>query len=211
MRRRYAVLGTACAAVAFGAVVGSAGAGGEDVTIAFQRYFDAACNCYKLRFFGTISSNAANEYVAVLQQKCGVPYSTAVAGASTRAGGGWETDAYAGFVSATYRARWNDQLSPAAAFRPPISASIKKLGGGGFRVSVYTYQPEGRSQNMTGKVVVLQRLVGGRWTRVRSTTLNKRFSADFTVTVKGLTLRVLVPAKSAAPCYAAGATKTFRS
>jgi hypothetical protein len=55
MRRRCAVLGTALAAIALGPVVGSAGAGGEDVTIAFQRYFDAACNCYKLRFFGSIS------------------------------------------------------------------------------------------------------------------------------------------------------------
>ena len=79
-----------CAAgiAAFGA--SSARAQGGDVTLRLERFYDNACRCYKLRFSGTIASRAANEYVAVLQQKCGSPSATAVAGASTREGGVWK-------------------------------------------------------------------------------------------------------------------------
>lgn len=205
------VIGAAVVAGLLAAGVASAVA--QDVTIGFQRYFDVACNCYKMRFFGAISSGAANEYVAVLGQKCGAPFSTAVAGAQTHAGGGWETDTYLGGASATYRARWQDDLSAPVTFRPALVPQVKKLGQGRYRVTVFPYAPENRPQNMKGRPVVLQRLAAGQWITVRTARLGSppAYSATFTVPTQGLTLRVLLSAKSALPCFSAGVSKTFRS
>jgi hypothetical protein len=73
----------------------------------------------------------------------------------------------------------------------------------------------GTPQNMQGRVVELQRLVGGQWRRVRSARLARvrrgGFDAIFTVQRRGLNLRVLVPARSAAPCYSATASEMFVS
>jgi hypothetical protein len=192
---------------------------GSEVTIAFQRYYDAGNRIWRMRFYGTISSGAANEYVVVLQQRCGSTSSTGVAGASTVAGGSWEVVADRAYGSAVYRARWNDQLSSPVSFRPAIDTRLSKLGRGRYRVTVSTFDPVGNPQSMKGRLVELQRLASGAWTRVRSARLTagkgdaylRSFSATFTVTTRGLTLRVLVPAKSAAPCYAAAVTKTFSS
>jgi hypothetical protein len=82
------VCALAVGVAAFGAPEG--GAQGNDLTLRLERFYDNACRCYKLRFSGAIASRAANEYVAVLQQKCGSPSATAVAGASTREGGVWK-------------------------------------------------------------------------------------------------------------------------
>ena len=60
------------------------------VTIAFQRFWYPPGNYFALRFYGTISSGQANEYVTVMHKPCGGSFSTAVAGATTIAGGGWQ-------------------------------------------------------------------------------------------------------------------------
>jgi hypothetical protein len=185
----------------------------EDVTLRLERFYDNACRCYKLRFSGTIPSGQANEYVVVLRQQCGAASSTAIAGASTRAGGVWEAEPVSGARpesdSSTYRARWNGRLSEPLVFRGKLSMSVTKLGGGRYRVTL------GTPQNMRGRVVELQRLVGGQWRRVRSARLARVrpsfFRAIFTVQRRGLNLRVLVPARSAAPCYSATASETFVS
>lgn len=73
--------------------------------------------------------------------------------------------------------------------------------------------------NLNGRFIALQRLAGGRWTHVRRARLvsagfagyGGRYEATFTVRKRGLRLRILVPAKSAAPCNAPAATETFIS
>jgi hypothetical protein len=220
--------GAACgasllAAASFGTVALAAGAGGvvagrafaatdADVTLRLERFYDNACRCYKLRFSGTIASGQANEYVVVLRQECGAASSTAFAGASTRAGGVWEAEPVLGARpeadSSTYRARWNGRLSEPLVFRGKLPMSLTNLGGGRYRARV------GTQQSMQGRVVELQRLVGGQWRRVRSARLARvrgGFDAIFTVQRRGLTLRVLAPARSAAPCYSATATEPFVS
>jgi hypothetical protein len=177
-----------------------------------ERFYDNACRCYKLRFFGTIASGAANEYVTVLRQECGSRSATAIAGASTRAGGAWEAEPVFGARpesdSSTYRARWNGRLSDPLVFRGKLMTSLTTLGGGRFRVRVST------EQNMKGRRVELQRLVGGQWVRLRSARLVRfrgDFAATFTVRRRGLTLRAFLPARSAAPCYSATASESFVS
>jgi hypothetical protein len=67
---------------------------------------------------------------------------------------------------------------------------------------------------MKGRAVELQRLVGGQWRRLRSARLapfRGDFAATFTVRRRGLSLRAVVPARSAAPCYSATASATFTS
>jgi hypothetical protein len=207
------VLGVVALAVglaAFGAPDGRAQR--EEVTLRVERFYDNACRCYKLRFSGTIPSGQANEYVVVLRQECGAASSTAIAGGLTQAGGGWVGDPVTGARpeadSSTYRARWNGRLSERVVFRPKLLMSLTKLGGGRYRVRVDT------QQNLKGRPVELQRLVGGQWRRVRSARLARvggGFGAILTVRRRGLNLRVLVPARSAAPCYSATASETFVS
>jgi hypothetical protein len=219
MRGRLVSKVVASGLAAVAAAVGVAAVGApdgraqrEEVTLRLERFYDNACRCYKLRFSGTIPSGQANEYVVVLRQECGSPSSTAIAGASTRAGGGWESEPVMGARpesdSSTYRARWNGRLSEPLVFRGKLLMTLTKLGGGRYRARV------GTQQNMQGRVVELQRLVGGQWRRVRSARLARvrgGFGAIFTVRRRGLNLRVLVPARSAAPCYSATASETFVS
>jgi hypothetical protein len=197
------------------ALAPTAGAQREQVTLRVERFYSEACRCHKFRFAGAIASGAANEYVAVVQQACGQTGSTSIAGVSTREGGFWEVES-TGFEapSATFRARWNNHLSDPVTHRADVPISITPLGGGRVRVSVTPFST--LPLKLKGLFVELQRLSAGQWTRVRRARFALRrgatgFSATFTVKRRGLTLRAFVPARSAAPCYAATASKTWTS
>ena len=190
----------------------------QSVTLTVVLVYDQGCRCYKYRFSGQISSGAANEYVTVMRQKCGYSYSTAVAGAQTREGGFWEAELQPaprpGYETATYRARWNSRLSNPVKFRGRLPVSLTKLGGGRYRVSVFKGDV---LQDLKGRLVVLQRRVGGAWTRIQSARLvvdpkaYATYVATFTVRQRGWTLRALVPASAAAPCFTASASEKWVS
>jgi hypothetical protein len=192
----------------------------ELVTIAFQRYWDPPCKCYKLRFFGQISSGAADEYVTVLHKACRASISTAVAGAQTTAGGGWEVVPDYPPGAGEFRARWNDELSEPVTYRPPLLPNVVMRRPGRYRVEVYSYVPSGgKPVILTGRMIELQRLAAaGQWSRIRRAKLvgfgsnlyNRTYFANFTVP-RGLTLRAFVPAKTARPCWSSGVSKTFTS
>jgi hypothetical protein len=187
---------------------------GDQVTLRAERFWDDACRCYKLRFSGTIPSAAANEYVAVLQQKCGSGSATAIAGATTQQGGSWQAEpigpiARPGQDSSTYRARWSGRLSEPLTFRADVPLSLTELAGGRYRVSVNT---SATGQSMSGRRIELQRLVAGRWTLVRRATLRGRrgtFTTTVTARARNQSFRLLVPARSAAPCYVATTSEPF--
>jgi hypothetical protein len=192
---------------------------GNAVTIAFQRYWDAACRCYKLRFFGQVSSGAADEYVSVMHKPCRASFSTAIAGATTVAGGGWEVEPSFPPGAGEFRARWNDELSEPVSYRPPLVPNVVRRRPGAYRVEVYSYVPSGgKPVILTGRQVEVQRLQAGQWSRIRrgkligfgSNLYNRTYFANFTVP-RGLTLRASVSAKTALPCWSAGVSKTFRS
>lgn len=185
------------------------------MTLELDRVYDPECYCYRLRFRGAISPPGANKYVAVTQRKCGFNFATSVAGASTRADGSWVAkSSVAPSSSATYRARWGRRLSKPVTVRPKMEMRLTKLLAKRYRVTVSTGDAQ---QELTGRSVELQRLAAGRWTRVRRARLDAdrgafgSFSATFMVRTRGLTLRIVVPEKSAAPCFAKTLSQTFVS
>jgi hypothetical protein len=181
----------------------------QDITLEIQRHPDG-----RVTFFGRIPSGQANEYVTVLSQRCGQTSFTAFTGASTEEGGAWHVDAYP-LGSAVYRARWNNRLSRpiTIASRPPVRINLTKLPERRFRIWLFA------ETNLSGRFIALQRLAGGRWIHVRRARLASagsagsagRFEATFAVRKRGLRLRVVVPAKTAAPCNAPATTETFTS
>lgn len=205
------------------------GAPSQGVTLTVERFFEPACSpapgqaaspsrggCHKLRFAGSISSRAANEYVAVLHQRCGSSgVGTSVVGTQTGEGGLWE--ATWGLTAGTFRARWMDNAgrigtSDPVSYRGPLQLSLTKLSGFRQRVGV------AGDQDMKGRIIELQRLAAGQWRLVRRTRLvadlgsyGRSSSATFIVRRRGLVLRAYVPPKSASPCYAATASDQWRS
>jgi hypothetical protein len=209
MRSVGALVITALAGALYAAASPSA-PGQEEVTLRLERFYDNACRCYKFRFFGTISRGAANEYVSVLQQRCGQRFSTAVAGASTREGGAWEVvPSSVGILggSATFRARWKNQMSRPLTFRAELLVSLTRLRAGRYRASV------SGDQDFKGRTVDLQRLVAGQWKLVRRARLARArygYATTFKAPKSG-TFRAFVPTRSASPCYAASASKPLTS
>lgn len=98
--------------------------------------------------------------------------------------------------------------------RPQLTMRLTKLAAERYRVSVSTGEAQ---QKMAGRLVELQRLAAGSWTRVRRVRLAAdrgalaSFSATFAVRTRGLRMRVVVPEKSAAPCFTTTLSQTFVS
>ena len=186
-----------------------------DVTLKVERIFEQQYGLFRLRFSGAIASDAADEYVTVLHQRCGQRFSTAIGGATTREGGSWEAIPRFGTPpqSGTFRALWRGQRSEPVTLRSPVRISLTKLRAGRYLVQVVA------DSNLRGRFVALQRLAGGRWTHVRRARLVAGgfagyagyFEATFAVRTGGLRLRILVPAKTAAPCHEPAASQTFVS
>jgi hypothetical protein len=203
---RLLIAGIAAAGV-FASIASAAPA--QEVTLAVQRFPDG-----RVQFSGTVPNGRANEYVAVLAQKCGQPSFTSFTGATTEEGGHWHADAFP-TTSAVYRARWNNQLSRPVTIgaKPPVRINLTKEPGNRFRVWLFA------DSNLSGRFIALQRLAGGRWIHVRRARVFSagtagtavRFETTFRVRKRGLRLRIVVPEKTAAPCNSAATTETFRS
>lgn len=217
---KLAVLLAALALLApLGFTASGAAQAGPSVTLSVFRIYDSGNRIHKFRFRGSISSRAAGEYVTVMQQKCGYSFATAIGGTQTEPGGLWEVEtSYAprpGFDTSTYFARWESARSQPVKFRGKLSMSVTKLAPGRFRV--YVWRGGDALQDMTGRHVVLQRLVGERWTRVAAARLRidpqqySSYAATFMVKTRGWTLRALVPAKNARPCFNQSTTERFKS
>lgn len=192
----------------------------QSVTLTLTSFHSNVCNCRAARATGQISSGQAGQEVVILKQSCGRSFGTADAAATTREGGFYETEVRflpteGGNYSAIYRARWNGQLSPPIVLRGRLIVETKKLPNRRRQVVVSTLSAN--PVNLKGRQVVLQRRVGGAWTRVASARLTPHrvkyytFVATFTVRQRGWRLRALVPAKSAAPCFIASPSEEWTS
>jgi hypothetical protein len=188
------------------------------VTLSVYRLYDSGNRLYRLRFNGTISSRAAGQYVTVMRQTCGLSFATALAGATTRAGGFWEAETTHAprpeLDTNTYFARWGTARSAPVKFRGRLVMGAIKLSPK--KVQIWVDRGESR-QDMTGRRVVLQRLLTGRWSPVATAKLRldqKRawvYSATFALPARGWTLRAVVPAKNARPCFNQSTTERFKS
>jgi hypothetical protein len=204
----------AIAALVVASVASTAAAAPTDVTLTVDRFVDQF-QINRLRFSGLISSGAANEYVAVMHRRCGQPSFTAIGGATTGEGGAWEAIPMFGTppTSGTFRAQWKGQISKPVTIRSPVRVFLNRPRSGRHLVRVIA------DANLSGRFVALQRLAGGRWTHVRRARLSSYgsagfgggFEASFRVRKRGLTLRFLVPEKTAAPCHLPAASRSFVS
>jgi hypothetical protein len=185
----------------------------EPVTLKVERVYGPTGSS-RLRFKGVISSRTANEYVAVMHRRCRQKFATAVAGATTRRGGIWaavQSESSPPIGSGTLRARWRSHLSKPVSLRPPLRIFLSRQPDRRIRIAISV------DERLGGRLVELQRLAGGRWMRVRFVRLSlqrsagflKSYSAVFAVRTRGLTMRLFVPVKTAAPCYKATASQTF--
>jgi hypothetical protein len=210
-------LALAACALVIGAVVPTSAAApaADEVTLRAERFFEQSSGLFRIRYSGRISSGQANEYVTILHQRCGQRFSTAIGGATTGEGGSWETVPVTGVTpqSGTFRARWKNHLSEPVTLRSPVRIVLIKRPAREYLVRVLA------ESNLSGRFVALQRLAGGRWTHVRRARLTSYgfsgygggFEATFKVRKRGLRLRILVPAKTVAPCHDPATSQTFVS
>jgi hypothetical protein len=220
------VLSIALVALVLAAVVALLGqpsaraAASQSVTLTFARFFDVGCNCFKARLAGRTSSTRAGEEIVILHEYCGRGPRSA-GGATTREGGAWEAVIYPVSrpdfpTSESYRARWDGTVSDPVTFKGPLaSVSGARVAGGRQRVTVVT--PNVNPVTLKGRTVVLQRRVGNGWTRVASAPLAPHrarfytFTATFSGVRRGWTVRALVAARAAAPCFTATASESWVS
>jgi hypothetical protein len=176
-----------------------------------------------LAYTGAVSSGAAGQRVTVLAKVCPRGYYQSVADATTQAAGFWRAESVPALPTATFRARWKGRYSKAVRFWSPIDlrravrrASAHELPNGTVTVFLDTRDTQ---QNLTRREVELQRYdqPTGRWLRHRRANLRRDVRSSFTFVATfgrlpgGLLLRVLVPKKTAAPCYLPEVSQTFSS
>jgi hypothetical protein len=182
-----------------------------------------------LRFSEVASGAVAGEVVDVLGRDCGAKASDVrlISQTQTRAGGGWQVEnpeqqppwrsATVG-SGAEFRARWKGRLSDPYVWRLQAPLSFKKVPGR--RAWKVLTSPPNALVSMKEKIVELQRKSGERWVRYQRAKLAYRPSftlgpfnheAVFSVPMRGLTLRALLPTASAAPCYLKTVTGAWRS
>ena len=226
MRRSVAV-GLALAACVAPAAATSAEVA-DEVTIRVREFFDQGTNTREVELSGVVANRAAGESVNVLAKECGpnFRYYRVVAGTTTAAGGSWrlvsnKPPVYVRIpVNSYFRARWRDELSEPVL--NPIAAFVRVAWRPRLRrvdVAVSTGQT---GQSLRGRPVELQRKLPGAdsWVRVRRARLGsgvferymgQLFKTRFAIPTRGLTLRVLVPAETGAPCFSASVSQTWRS
>jgi hypothetical protein len=123
-----------------------------------------------------------------------------------------QVPAYAGTF---FRARFRNATSATVTVRWPAPLQVRTGREYGALRAVARITVTDPPQSFSGRLVELQRKVGDRWVLVRRTRLARiapfRFSAQFVVWVRGMTLRVVVPEASVRPCYARAVSRTLRS
>lgn len=166
--------------------------------------------------YGAIDRRAAGERVDIQARECGQRFFRGVAGTTTREDGSWSLE-YAPGITATLRAVWNGVASPPVVVRAQATVDLSRRGTS----PRYSVSVRGQAQ-FWRRLVEIQRRVGGRWRTVRTVTLTETYSypgvswmvsaADFRASFpEGSTLRAVLPASQAKPCYLAGVSRTLRT
>lgn len=211
----------ACAALVSvsGAVVTAwAGAGGAPVTLEVRTLEFPSGALPRHLFSGHIASGDTGELVTVLAKACPRNSETSVAGATTSAGGAWEAEAGSQRTAITYRARWEGRFSEPVKVWSPIFINAARSGPRSVIVFVDTSPA---FQNINRKFVQLQRFdrTTRQWNFYKRARLRRHtgagvfpfnYTTTFTRVARGLTVRVFVPRKTAAPCYLPRASDSIR-
>jgi hypothetical protein len=196
----------------------------EEVTIRVREFFDQGTMSRQVELTGRVANGDAGETVEVLAKECGPSHAhyRLVAATRTVGGGSWRivTNAAPNYVQAPvnahFRARWRGHLSEPVLNPIPAPVGVRwrpRLRRVEVGVSTGT-----TGQSLRGRFVELQRKLAGTdtWVRVRRARLGHGagygwFATRFVVPTRGLTLRVLVPAETGAPCFSTSVSQTWRS
>lgn len=187
----------------------------QSVTLTVLRTVDKNTGFPAIRFTGAISSGAAGESVTVLQQTCGYRSSTAIAGGQTRSGGAWDAEPASQAAiaqSATYRARWRNELSAPVRVRPALRLYLFSVRRGSYTVRMTIGSVQ---QDMRRRFVLLQRKRKGMWNTIQRARLvadgaggaGFAYAGTFKAVKRGWKIRARLPAASAAPCFKTGTSE----
>jgi hypothetical protein len=212
---------------AVGTALASAATRSDAVTLAIREYRNAN-KVLVLVWYGQLSSGRSDEDVHVVGRECLSTGYRLFAQTKTAVGGSYQIENPDSlnqpftFVEVnsgtTFRAVWGNEESNPVLYRKPLASYPLELRR---RVWTVKVNPSPHNMKLGGKFVELQRRRGGKWVRYRRARLVHKptldyggafnYEAQFAVQARGLKLRAFVPAKTAAPCYLAGASKPWRS
>lgn len=210
------------AVAATGVGIATAFAAPRPLPMTWQFFTPSGSNVRAIRLAGRVPTTAAGERVTILAKDCPTGFWRQLRITQTLVGGGWEVTLAGPYgkpdefptSGRTHRARWRDRWSVPFTYRERLRAGVKKVADGRYRVSVGVPV----SVSLARKPVVLQRATESGWANVRMARLSLVagtgglvYSTIFVVRQSGLTLRVLVPLKTARPCYNPGASSNFES
>ena len=173
---------------------------------------------------GVLSTAATGQKVDILAQPCGENAAKVVSTATTTTGGNFAYQAQP-TLGTSYQARYKGTTGPtvtssaaAVSVRPIVV--LKRNAARRFTTQVIA------AQSFVGKAVLFQRWVKvrHRWSTVKTVFLGKRVAASAplasstasSVTFgallrRGLSVRAVLPAGQAAPCYVSAKSPTIRS
>jgi hypothetical protein len=198
----------------------------DAVTLSMRQYIDATKRLIYV-WYGQTATSAAGEDVELLGRDCLTTNFHLLTATKTVAGGGYEVDSTSsnpfnpGVIvnsGTAFRARWRDEMSAPLLWRLPLYGIPKKVSRTKWKVVV---NPAPVYMVLTGRVVVVQRYRSGKWVRYKQARLIRKANYDyggstnheavFEVPQRGLRLRILIPAKTAAPCFRASTGTPWRS
>jgi hypothetical protein len=201
MRRTLAALVAVIAALGVAAAIQASGR-----WVAITSNHSVAEDGVPVLLAGTVASRRRGEVVTIEQDDCGPPPCRPLRRVRTGDGGGWVSYATTD-VGVRLRARWGRTVSRVirVVARPEVD-----VAPGGRRLHVlvraHVYFPGAR--------VELQAFRGGRWRTTATTRLARlgaagqfaQSAADLVAPPAHGTYRVVLPNKSAAPCYVGAAS-----
>jgi hypothetical protein len=167
------------------------------------------------QLFGAAPGATHQDIVRVEVRECGSNFFQTYVELHPSSGGGWSTPAGSA-ITATYRAVWRGRMSARVTIRQRANVALeRRRSGGGFIVAVSA------KRSFWRKHVVVQRRTRGGWETVRRLVLSDSVESTGTVSAsqatfrlavpRGTTLRALLPAAEAGPCYVESVSKTVRA
>jgi hypothetical protein len=172
-----------------------------------------------------VAGRSRGRLVEVLRRDCGESGFRLLGADRTRAGGKWRVEyppelnrvwKYPPIHSGTtLRARSRGRLSAAVVYKSGAPMTVSGVVG---TLTRTVHVLPAASVSLRGKVVLLQQLQRSSWVTIREARLSQVPSVDYgplnheaTFRVRlGWTLRSVLPARSAAPCYRKSVTEPFR-
>jgi hypothetical protein len=165
--------------------------------------------------YGAARDARPDDVVTIQAKECGSPSFGTYAEAHVGAGGGWSMDAGTG-VTTTFRAVWRGSTSTQVTVRQAANVSLeRRRTGRGLVVGVTA------KRSFWRRTVEIQRRQSGGWRTIRTVRLTDSVrstgavsasEARFRLSVPaGTSLRAVLPAAQARPCYVQSVSRTVRT